>query len=71
MELELRQSAVTPGRAVAAPTVVHGVTEMRISTPAADSVVPAIDTVVVNGFRIVGRAPVSLDSLKALLKKIK
>jgi len=70
-ELELRQSAVTPGRAVAAPTVVHGVTEMRISTPAADSVVPAIDTVVVDGFRIVGRAPVSLDSLRALLKKIK
>jgi hypothetical protein len=77
-ELELRQSPVAPGRVAAAPvpapTVVPGLAEMRARMApklAGDSVVPVTDTVVIGGSRIVGRAPVSLDSLRALLKKIK
>lgn len=78
VELQLLQTTAALGRGAVAeaptPTVVSGLAEMRTRIAprrAADSLVPVTDTVVIGGFRIVGRAPVSLDSLRALLKKIK
>ncbi len=71
MELELHQSAVTLARGAVAPTPTAvgaaGVAEMHVRT----AVGPATDTVEIGGFRVVGRAPISIDSLRALLKKIK
>jgi hypothetical protein len=42
-------------------------TELRALTAEAT---PAVDTVVVNGVRVVGRAPVSADSLRRLLERL-
>jgi hypothetical protein len=70
IELELRQSAAPPARGAVTPAPggagAAGIAEMHVTAAA-----PATDTIAINGFRIVGRAPISVDSLRALLKRIK
>jgi hypothetical protein len=71
MELELRQSKLTLARGAVATAPAPEARARGAELPSRAAAEPATDTVEIDRFRIVGRAPISLDSLRALLRKIK